>query len=57
MPFEIDNYVYDSELIIAYCNIFKPKMIKISMESSLVFDNLEKKRMVQRKCKKWNKCC
>lgn len=43
MPFEIDNYIYDSDLIIAYCSQFKPKMTKIPMDDALVLDNLEKK--------------
>ena len=49
MPFEIDNYVYDSELLIAYCNIFKPKTEKISMNSPIILDNVVKKEWFSNK--------
>ena len=51
MPFEIDNYIYESELMIAYCNIFKPKYIRIPMDSNLIMDNLKKKEWFNEKYK------
>lgn len=51
MPFEIDNYIYESELIIAYCKIYKPKYIKIPMNSDLIYNNLEKKEWFNKKYK------
>lgn len=50
-PFEIDDYIYDNELIFAYCNIFKPSIEKIAMDSDLIFYNLEKKEWFNEKMK------
>jgi len=40
MPFHIGNEIYDSQLIIAYINLCKPKITKIPMSEKIIEQNL-----------------
>lgn len=51
MPFYIDNNIYESDLLNAYINIFKPKSIKINMDSDAISKNLNKKEWCNNKGK------
>lgn len=47
----IDDKIYGNDMILAYINIFKPKVEKINMKSKIIQKNLHKKEWFTEKLK------